>query len=77
MSKKPRDLNSDQVLQVDGVARADYIRHLQDLRYLTDQVLKNLYVATAGLPYSVRYLARETLLALRVSRSSLRWMSPV
>lgn len=55
------------MLQTDADARAHYIRHLQELRFLTAELLKTLYSCTMGLPYTVRYLAREALLALRVS----------
>jgi hypothetical protein len=71
-SKKPRDLVADQVLQTDADARATYIRHLQELRFLTAELLQALYKAAGGLPYTVRYLAREVLLALRVSRRGSR-----
>jgi hypothetical protein len=71
-SKKPRDLVADQVLQTDADARATYIRHLQELRFLTAELLQALYKAAGGLPYTVRYLAREVLLALRVSRRRFR-----
>jgi hypothetical protein len=71
-SKKPRDLVADQVLQTDADARATYIRHLQELRFLTAELLGALYKAAGGLPYTVRYLAREVLLALRVSRNDTR-----
>ena len=39
---------------------------LQELRHLTKQVLEVVYASTYRLPYTIRLLAREALLALRV-----------
>lgn len=65
-TQKNRDLNANQVLQTDEQSRAVYIQHLQELRHLTKQLLDTLYVSTPHLPFTVRLLAREALLALRV-----------
>ncbi|RXK36438.1 hypothetical protein M231_06282 [Tremella mesenterica] len=65
-SPRPRDLNADQVLQIDAPARAEYIQHLQELRFLCDRLIKGLVASTVHVPYTIRLLARESLLALRV-----------
>lgn len=41
---------------------------LQELRFLCDRLVKTLIRSTTQMPYTVRLLARETLLALRVGR---------
>jgi hypothetical protein len=46
---------------------ADISADLQELRHLTKQLLEALFRSTHALPYSIRLLAREALLALRVS----------
>ncbi|ORX39865.1 hypothetical protein BD324DRAFT_576164 [Kockovaella imperatae] len=65
-SMKPRNLDGNQILQTDESTRAFYIQHLQELRHLTKRMLETVYQSTAHLPYTVRLLAREALLALRV-----------
>lgn len=65
-STLPRDLDADQVLQTHAETRTLYIQHLQELRALTDLIAKTIVAATPLMPYTVRLLAREALLALRV-----------
>lgn len=80
-TRKPRDLDGNQVLQTDERARTLYIQReehgklaygadcpadLQELRGLTNLLLGSLCRSTQHLPYTVRLLAREALLALRV-----------
>ncbi|KAK4688659.1 Ras GTPase-activating-like protein IQGAP2/3, partial [Tremellales sp. Uapishka_1] len=65
-SPLPRDLSADQVLQSDINARTQYIQHLQELRALTDFLIKGLVDSSSELPYTIRFLAREALLALRI-----------
>jgi len=43
---------------------------LQELRFLCVETVKGLVKSTVQLPYTVKMLARETLLALRVCQSS-------
>ncbi|KDR83761.1 hypothetical protein GALMADRAFT_236120 [Galerina marginata CBS 339.88] len=45
--------------------RAIYIRHLQVLQWWTEAFLNVITQSTKKMPYSMRYLARETLLCLR------------
>lgn len=40
---------------------------LQELRFLCVETIKGLVKSTVQLPYTVKMMARETLLALRVS----------
>jgi Ras GTPase-activating-like protein IQGAP2/3 len=83
-STRPRNLDADQVLQTDAHARAEYIQResremctgvtlispdLQELRFLCVETIKGLVKSTVQLPYTVKMLARETLLALRVRKS--------
>ena len=81
-SVRPRHLDGDQVLQTDATARAEYIQRkqkiawsfpslrcvdLQELRFVTTRLVEGLIRSTPLLPYTVRLMAREALLALRVS----------
>jgi hypothetical protein len=43
---------------------------LQELRFLCVETVKGLVKSTVQLPYTVKMLARETLLALRVCLSN-------
>ncbi|KAF8175380.1 hypothetical protein BJ912DRAFT_988665 [Pholiota molesta] len=49
----------------DPDTRAIYIRHLQILQWWTEAFINAIVQSTKKMPYSMRYLARETLLALR------------
>lgn len=49
----------------DGDTRATYIRHLQVLQAWTDAFADAIVKSTKAMPYSMRYLARESLAALR------------
>ncbi|ODO11581.1 hypothetical protein I350_00363 [Cryptococcus amylolentus CBS 6273] len=64
-SALPRDRNADQILQEHALTRALFIRNLQELRNLTDLLLGDILQAHAKLPYTIRLLAREALLALQ------------
>ncbi|KAJ6599083.1 ras GTPase-activating protein [Mycena vulgaris] len=50
---------------LDGPTRATYIRALQTLQECTQWFIKALSQSVKRMPYSIRYLARETLIALR------------
>ena len=79
-SARPRGLDGDQVLQSDASARAEYIQRwlmarasswadgtdLQELRFVTTRFVEGLVRSPPHLPYTVRLMAREALLALRV-----------
>ncbi|OCF36552.1 IQ domain-containing GTPase activating protein [Kwoniella heveanensis BCC8398] len=64
-SHLPRDRNADQILQENATVRALFIRNLQELRGLTELLVTGLIDSHAKLPYSIRLLAREALLALQ------------
>ncbi|KAK6902926.1 hypothetical protein I203_108186 [Kwoniella mangroviensis CBS 8507] len=64
-SQLPRDRNADQILQENATARAIFIRNLQELRALTEFLVTGLIDSHARLPYTIRLLAREALLALQ------------
>ncbi|WVQ98721.1 hypothetical protein IAU59_005852 [Kwoniella sp. CBS 9459] len=64
-SQLPRDRNADQILQENATVRALFIRNLQELRGLTELLVTGLIDSHAKLPYSIRLLAREALLALQ------------
>ncbi|KAI0315982.1 hypothetical protein OF83DRAFT_1129415 [Amylostereum chailletii] len=49
----------------DPVTRAEYIRHLQVLRWWTEIFITAITQSTKKIPFSLRYMARETLTALR------------
>ncbi|KAJ7890806.1 hypothetical protein B0H13DRAFT_2530496 [Mycena leptocephala] len=63
-SGKRKDLNFRDALQ-DGPTRATYIRALQTLQECTQWFIKALSQSVKRMPYSIRYLARETLIAVR------------
>ncbi|KAF8195779.1 hypothetical protein K438DRAFT_1968278 [Mycena galopus ATCC 62051] len=63
-SGKRKDLNFREALQ-DGPTRAVYIRALQTLQECTQWFLTCLTQSVKRMPYNIRYLARETLVALR------------
>ncbi|KAJ7179155.1 ras GTPase-activating protein [Mycena filopes] len=64
-SGKRKDLTFREAL-LDGPTRAVYIRSLQTLQKCTEWFLEALSQSVKKMPYSIRYLARETLIALRV-----------
>lgn len=45
------------------------VADLQELRFLCVETIKGLVKSTVQLPYTVKMMARETLLALRVRAS--------
>jgi Ras GTPase-activating-like protein IQGAP2/3 len=49
----------------DPVIRPEYIRHLQVLRWWTETFIAAILHTTRKMPYGMRYLARETLAAVR------------
>lgn len=59
-----KDLNFRDAL-LDGPTRATYIRALQTLQECTQWFVMALSQSVKRMPYSIRYLARETLIALR------------
>ncbi|KAF7352695.1 Ras GTPase-activating-like protein rng2 [Mycena venus] len=63
-SGKRKDLNFRDALN-DGPTRAVYIRALQTLQECTQWFLTALTQSLKRMPYNIRYLARETLIALR------------
>ncbi|KAJ7047378.1 ras GTPase-activating protein [Mycena alexandri] len=63
-SGKRKDLNFREAL-LDGPTRAVYIRALQTLQECTQWFITALSQSVKRMPYSIRYLARETLIALR------------
>ncbi|WWD15905.1 hypothetical protein CI109_100329 [Kwoniella shandongensis] len=64
-STLPRDRNADQILQENATVRALFIRNLQELRALTEFLITGLIESHNKLPYTIRLLAREALLALQ------------
>lgn len=50
---------------------------LQELRFLCVETIKGLVKSTVQLPYTVKMMARETLLALRVSPECLAYTDPM
>ncbi|KIJ20004.1 hypothetical protein PAXINDRAFT_166178 [Paxillus involutus ATCC 200175] len=63
-STKPRDLSFYEALK-DPDTRAEYIRHLQKLQWWSAAFVSAIMQSTRRMPYSMRFIARETLLALR------------
>ncbi|KAJ8482250.1 hypothetical protein ONZ45_g15020 [Pleurotus djamor] len=63
-SATPKDLSFRDALN-DPATRAEYIRHLQVLQWWTEAFVTALTQSTKKMPYSMRYLARETLAAVR------------
>ncbi|KAJ7591074.1 ras GTPase-activating protein [Mycena floridula] len=49
----------------DPNTRAEYIRHLQRLQFWVEKFVSAITASTKLMPYSMRYLARETLISLR------------
>ncbi|TCD70814.1 hypothetical protein EIP91_001504 [Steccherinum ochraceum] len=63
-STKPRDLTFHQAAK-DPDTRAEYIRHLQLLIGLGRAFVAAIVQSTPRMPFAIRFLARETLAALR------------
>ncbi|KAJ7283670.1 ras GTPase-activating protein [Mycena rebaudengoi] len=63
-SKKRKDLNFREAL-LDPPTRVAYIHSLQALQKCTEGFIGALTQSAKKMPYSIRYLARETLISLR------------
>ncbi|KXN90244.1 Ras GTPase-activating-like protein rng2 [Leucoagaricus sp. SymC.cos] len=63
-SRAPKDVTFREALEYPDT-RAMYIRQLQLVQWWTDAFVKAIISSTKKMPFSMRYLARETLLALR------------
>ncbi|KAH9918193.1 uncharacterized protein BXZ73DRAFT_92257 [Epithele typhae] len=59
-----KDVPFHQALQ-DPDTRAEYIRHLQVLQWWTEEFVRAITSSLAKMPYGMRYMARETLAAVR------------
>lgn len=57
---KPKQVNFHEALR-DPDTRAIYIRHIQMLQWATTVMVQAIMESTKKMPYSIRYLARETL----------------
>lgn len=64
-SNKPRDLTFRQAIEDHPDNRAEYIRHMQYLQRFSETFLVAITQSARKMPFSMRYLARETLLALQ------------
>lgn len=63
-TSKSKDISFTQALN-DPITRPEYIRHLQVLRWWTEAFVTAVIQSTRKMPYGIRYLARETLAAIR------------
>ncbi|KAG0709616.1 hypothetical protein DFH29DRAFT_884999 [Suillus ampliporus] len=63
-STKPKDVPFYEALK-DPDTRAEYIRHLQKLQWWTEAFAASIFESTRRMPYSMRFMARETLLSLK------------
>ncbi|KAG1754021.1 ras GTPase-activating protein [Suillus paluster] len=63
-STKPKDVPFYEALK-DPDTRAEYIRHLQKLQWWTEAFAASIFESTRRMPYSMRFVARETLLSLK------------
>ncbi|KIK48850.1 hypothetical protein CY34DRAFT_797634 [Suillus luteus UH-Slu-Lm8-n1] len=63
-STKPKDVPFYEALE-DPDTRAEYIRHLQKLQWWTEAFAASIFESTRRMPYSVRFMARETFLQLK------------
>ncbi|KAI0053622.1 ras GTPase-activating protein [Auriscalpium vulgare] len=63
-SSKTKNVSFAQALE-DPIIRAEYIRHLQVLRFQSERFITAVFESSNKMPYAMRYLARETLAALR------------
>ncbi|KIL70078.1 hypothetical protein M378DRAFT_156131 [Amanita muscaria Koide BX008] len=64
MSSQPKELPFREALQ-DLETRTIYIRHMQVLQWWTEAFVAAITQSTRRMPYSIRYLAKETLAFLR------------
>ncbi|KAF8138302.1 ras GTPase-activating protein [Boletus edulis] len=63
-SAKPKDLSFYEALK-DPDTRAEYIRHMQKLQWWSEAFMVAIFQSARKMPYSMRFIARETLLSLR------------
>ncbi|OCH90975.1 hypothetical protein OBBRIDRAFT_729743 [Obba rivulosa] len=63
-TRQPKDVPFYQALQ-DPDTRAEYIRHLQVLQWWTEEFIKAITQSLQRMPYGLRFMARETLHAVR------------
>ncbi|CAG7849424.1 Ras GTPase-activating-like protein IQGAP1 [Serendipita indica DSM 11827] len=63
-SNKPRNVDYIRALE-DVETRKEFIHHLQKLLAVTKDFVAAITSSTRKVPYSIRYLARETLIALK------------
>ncbi|KAF8165362.1 IQ domain-containing protein-containing RasGAP [Crassisporium funariophilum] len=63
-SSTPKDIPFREAV-ADPDTRAIYIRHLQVLQWWTEAFINAMIQSTKKMPYSMRYLARETLISLQ------------
>ncbi|KAJ3801621.1 ras GTPase-activating protein [Lentinula aff. detonsa] len=63
-SSQPKDVSFRQALD-DPATRPIFIRHLQALQLWTDRFVAAIIQSTQKMPFSMRYLARETLACVR------------
>ncbi|KAF9247031.1 ras GTPase-activating protein [Melanogaster broomeanus] len=63
-STKPKDLPFYEALE-DPDTRAEYIRHLQKLQWWSEAFVAAIIQSTRRMPYSMRFISRETLFSLR------------
>ncbi|KAJ3869643.1 ras GTPase-activating protein [Lentinula novae-zelandiae] len=63
-SPQPKDVSFRQALD-DPATRPIFIRHLQALQLWTDRFVAAIIQSTKKMPFSMRYLARETLACVR------------
>ncbi|KAI0268208.1 hypothetical protein BC834DRAFT_821746 [Gloeopeniophorella convolvens] len=61
---KPKDITFTDALN-DPITRPEYIRHLQVLRWWAERFVTAITESTRKMPYAIRFLARETLAALK------------
>ncbi|KAI0005064.1 hypothetical protein BJV74DRAFT_322488 [Russula compacta] len=64
VTSKLKDISFADALN-DPITRPEYIRHLQVLRWWSETFITAILQSTRKMPYGIRYLARETLVALR------------
>ncbi|KAF9568918.1 hypothetical protein CPC08DRAFT_790400 [Agrocybe pediades] len=65
-STAPKDVSFRDAV-TDPDTRAIYIRHMQVLQWWTEAFINAMIQSTKKMPYSMRYLVRETLMSLRES----------
>ncbi|KZT72473.1 ras GTPase-activating protein [Daedalea quercina L-15889] len=63
-AKEPKDVAFRAALN-DPDTRAEYIRHLQVLQWWTEEFVKAITQSLQRMPYGVRFMARETLSAVK------------